>query len=197
MSGMDKAQAFAAEAQANGWTTKIETKNGDETHVEAERKGERITIWWRGNSLIETPFHHFMGQVKSLHNKATATRQLSMKPNPKGFRGPKMGARFVDLKLTEEGGLPEEVDLESIRYPLPFDPKESTDGEILKEIRGSTIIFVNRISGKGESVHVARSLNMKPDNFYLEESTEGKLYVTFLSATGFRSVYIDSILRIM
>ncbi|QXO13711.1 hypothetical protein SEA_DUMPTRUCK_56 [Gordonia phage DumpTruck] len=197
MSGMDKAQAFATEAHANGWTTKIETRNGDETHLEAERKGERITIWWRDNSLIETPKHYFMGQVKSLHNKATATRQLSLKPNPKGFRGGNgLGARFVDLKLGKDGELPEDVDLESIRYPLPFDINETPDKDILKELRGSTIVFVNRLSGKGESVHIARSLNMDLNKFYIEESVDGKAYVTFLSHTGFRSVYLESILRI-
>lgn len=200
MSGMDKAQKFCEEAHANGWTTKIEQRNDDEVHVEAERNSERITIFWRGNSLVETPFHYFMGQQKSLHNKATATRQLSLKPNPKGFR---QGARqkIVDLKLTPMSGdfkdaeLIDQETLEQIRQPLPFDPDNDTDSTILKALRGSTVVFVNRLSGRGESVHIPRDLNMNRNHFFLEDSVDGETYVSFLSASGFRSIYLNSIVR--
>lgn len=192
MSGMDKAYAFCEEAAKHGWTTKITEKNDDEVHVEATRSSERITIFWQGNSLIETPFHYYMGNQRSLHNKATATRQLSMKPSVGRVR---TGSKRFDLNLSKDGELDEEIDLDSIRQELPFDPNEDTDNEILKQLRGSTIVIVNRISNRGEIIHIPRQLNMNLDHFFLEDSTDGKTYVSFLTAGGFRSVYLDSIIR--
>lgn len=196
MSGMDKANAFAAEAHAQGWTTQIESKNGDEVHLKASRNDEMITIWWRGNSLIETPFHHFAGTVRSLHNKATATRQLSLRPDPAKIIKRRKQTQELDLSVGEDGLL-KTKDLESLKYPLPFDIWDSTDGEILKELRGSNVVVVNRISGRAEAVHIPRSMNMNLSHFNLMESVDGKPYLNFVTPAGFRSIHLESILRVM
>lgn len=197
---MNKANKFCEVAKANGWDIiAISVKNGDETHVEVARNKERITIWWRGNSLVETPFHHYMGQQRSLHNAHDATEQLSKKPSASKVRGASVGRRFTNIALDKNGDaiLPEDIDIQDLKDELPF-TEEDSDATILKALRGHTIIFLNRISGKAESVHIPKSLNMDLEHrFYLEESAKGELYVSFLAATGFRSVYIDSILRVM
>ena len=194
-----KAIDFCEEAEKNGWETKVMVKNETETHVEATRKNERITIWWDGNRLIETPFHHYQGQARSLHNKADATRQLSKKPSAKGIRSATK-ARFSVIKTdpkTGEAIIPDDADIDDLRYDLPFSMDDS-DAKILKELRGSTVIFLNRISGHAESVNIPRLLNMDLENvFYLEDSKDGDTYVSFLATTGFRSVYLKSILRVI
>lgn len=194
-----KAQEFCDEAERNGWSTSVQMKNDDETHVRCIRNNEEITIWWKGNKLVEVPFHIYQGQQRGLHNKATATRQLSLKPNAKSFKVITR-TRFQKLAKdpkTGEAVIPDGASIEDLKHDLPFDPNEDTDSAILKELRGSTIVFVNRISGSVESVNIPRLLNMDLNKFYLEESVDGKLYVSFLAATGFRSVYIDSILQVM
>jgi len=196
---LKKAQDFMDEAERNGWSTSWEIKNGDETHVRCVRGNEEITIFWRGNSLVEVPLHVYQGQQRGLHNKATATRQLSMKPNAKKFKVISR-TRFQKLAKdpkTGEAVIPDGASIEDLKHDLPFDPVEDTDSTILKELRGSTIVFVNRISGSVESVNIPRLLNMDLNKYYLEESVDGKLYVSFLASTGFRSVYIDSILQVM
>lgn len=195
-----KAKDFCEEAEKHGWTTTVTVKNGDQTHVEATRKNERITIWWEGNKLVETPFHHYQGQARSLHNKADATRQLSKKPSAKGIRT-MTKSRFLAIKTdpkTGEAVIPDDVDIDELRYELPFNAEEDSDATILKALRGSTVIFLNRISKRAESVHIPRQLNMDLENvFYLEDSVNGETYVSFLAATGFRSVYLNSILRVI
>ena len=193
MSASSKAEAFILAAKGEGWDGTMEHRNGDEVHVKVTRNDEVITIWWRGNSLIETPFHHFAGQVRSLHNKATATRQLALRPNPKRI----VRRRSVALGEPTRDPEDQQVDIESLRYPLPFDIWEDPDNVILKALRGSTIVYVNSVSQHAEEIHIPRAMNMNLKHFNLAESSDGKPFVNFVCPTGFRSVHLESILRVV
>lgn len=195
MSAESKAKKFCIEAERHGWSHKVDMRD-DEAHVTCTRHGEQLYIWWRENSLIETPKYTFNGRTISTHNAAGAYRQLSAKPDfKKAYR------RSSKIKVVEAKETP------IIRHPLPFDIHGSTDKEILREIRGSRVTWLNRQTGLAESTVVpyrvqrsGRVILMNTDLvnvFYLATGNNDRDYVSFMDGEGrFRAVYLDNILQV-
>lgn len=200
MSAETKAKKFVTEAERHGWEHKIEIK-GDEAHVYCTREAERLYIWWRGDTgkLIETPKYTFGGHTISTHNAAGAYRQLAAKPDLS-----KVYRRSQRIRISsgeEEGEIP------VVRHTLPFDIDESSDKEILREIRGSRLTWLNRQTGMAEMAQVpykvTRSgsvilMNTDLKNvFYLAAGNDDRAYVSFMDGEGrFRAVYLDNILQV-
>ena len=212
MSSQQKADAFQKEAENNGWTVERSIGAAGTEHVvlDCVRDDEHINIFWIDNSLTETPKYTFAGNTSSLHNKATATRQLSQKPNLE--RAYKRTARRVVPQEQSDSGEPAAIPL--IRHELPFDIWESTDRKILRNLRGATIIYLNTLLGYAESVHISKPLNMNLAHFNLSQAGEppwrpdgylmdpegGRPMVNFIAMDGasksFRSIALENILQV-
>lgn len=212
MSSQQKADAFTKEAEANGWTVEHSYGAGGTEHVivDCVRDDEHINIFWDHNRLLETPKYTFSGVTTSLHNQATATRQLSKKPDLE--RAYKRKAR---LQVPPPSGDPSEAPaIPLTRHSLPFDIWESTDKEILRALRGNTIIYLNQQLGYAEAVHVSKLLNMNLRHYNLSQAGEppwlpdgylldpegGRPMVNFIAMDGysksFRSVALENILQV-
>lgn len=195
---MNKAEKFQKAAEQNGWAVQI-TEKGDEAHVRCTRGGESLYIWWRENSLIETPKYTINGATISTHNAAGAFRQLEKKPDyNKAFRR----TRRAEV-MTEEKA---EID-PLTRMQLPFDIDDDPDSVILREIRGSRLTWLNGKTGVAESAHVpykvmrgsdVRLMNTDLTHvFYLAAGNDDRAYVSFMDPEGrFRAVYLDAILSV-
>lgn len=219
-----KAEKFKKEAELHGWAVVVGTGSagGDHIVVDCNRGDEHINIFWVNNILTETPKYTLAGVTTSLHNAAQATRQLSQKPNLE--RAYRRTARRVGLKAATVGGSladpsagggsggqgPEALPI--VRHPLPFDLWESTDKEILRALRGSTIVYLNQQLGYALSTRIVKQLNMNLLHFNLVQAGEkparptgdrldpnkGRPIVNFIATDGgFRSVAIEQILQVI
>lgn len=211
MSSQQKADAFQKEAENNGWNVDCSIGAGsDHVVLDCTRDDEHINIFWVENSLTETPKYTIAGVTTSLHNKATATRQLSQKPDL--VRAYKRSPR---RSVSEEpSSAPEQPAAALTRHGLPFDLWESTDREILKALRGNTIVYFNNLLKNAEVVHIDKRLNMNLNHFNLSQAGEkpwrpdgflldpegGRPIVNFIAMDGyyksFRSVALESILQV-
>lgn len=224
MSSEGKARKFEGIAIDNGWTTRIKELGSDHWSCNCVRGDEVIDIFWVDNTLTETPKYTFAGATTSLHNSATATRQLALAPDlKKAYTRVRKSSRAVrgtterSEHLRPAAEVPEELAiqlLEQAQDQLPFDIWESTDKEILKAIRGSSIVFLNALTKQPEVVHVTKSLNMNLSLFNLSyageqsarpkglplEQGRGRPMVNFIALEGysknFRSVALESILKV-
>jgi hypothetical protein len=217
MTSEAKARQFATVAEQNGWKVKVEEVDAAEDHwnVDAERGDELINIFWVNNTLTETPKYTLAGNTTSLHNKATATRQLALKPDlkkayrkPRRVRGAAIGAQLLDGDGGGEessGGI-----LPAVRHELPFEIWESTDKEILRAIRGSRVVYWNALLQRPEAVAVSKQQNMNLSLFNISQypdrphrptgdildPAKGRPILNFVTLEGFRSVALESILQI-
>lgn len=194
MTSQAKADKFAKVARENGWTVKVEPEPDDPDIVDVfcERGEERIHIYWQDNSLIESPTYKFQGYEISLHNAAGATRRLAEKPDPrKVFRKRRSPKGDDDMAGALSPG-----EIAAMRHPLPFDQYEDPDSVILKALRGKTLVVVNTISSKVETIHVPTNRNRNRQNIYLTEGRNDRLIFNFLSDINYRAVAVDNILQI-
>lgn len=224
MSSEGKARKFEGAAIEHGWTTRIEELGADHWSCNCVRGDEIIDIFWVNNTLTETPKYTFAGATTSLHNSATATRQLALQPdlqrayNRTRKNNRARGATTGDELVHPSGSsVPTELAeqlLSQARGALPFDIWKSTDKEILRAIRGSSIVFMNSMTNTPEVVHVMKSLNMNLLHFNVSQAGEmstrptgkkldpekGRPMVNFIAMEGhyksFRSVALESILKV-
>lgn len=227
MTSEAKAQQFAAVATANGWDAKITNGDGSDHWIcDCRRGDEHINIFWIDNTLTETPKYTLAGITTSLHNKATATRQLSQKPDLQkayrrtkrsaggnALRAAKVGSELIggaDVSAVSGGEDSEGLGVTALKHELPFDLLESTDKEILRAIRGNRIVFLNSMTKLPEAVHVPKPMNMDLSKFNISyvghksarptgqilDPDKGRAMVNFVTPNGFRSVHLDSILQI-
>lgn len=194
MSSQSKAEKYAKAAIEHGWTAVIDPDPDDPDIVDVfcERGEEKIHIFWQDNSLIEAPTYKFQGYEVSLHNAAGATRRLAEKPDPRKVL--KRRRSLGDEDMSDGTMSPEEI--AALRHPLPFDQYEDPDSVILKALRGKTLVVLNSISSKVETVHVPTNRNRSRSNLYLSEGHEDRLVFNFLSDLCYRAVAVDNILQI-
>lgn len=196
MTSQAKAEKFADAAEREGWEVELievvdpyndDEEPGDRWEVVARKDGQTIEIFWVKNMLTETPKYTYAGATLSLHNAATATRQLSLKPDVK--RAYKRAARKTSaVRVTDDTAHL------VVQQQLPFDIYEDSDATILKAIRGATLVVWREMLGTIETIFVPRASNMNLDHFDLTENPGGRAMVNFIDQTGnFRSIYLDCI----
>ena len=214
MSSQQKADAFQKEAENNGWTVECSFGDGpDHVIVDCRRGDEHINIFWIQNTLTETPKYTLAGTTTSLHNKATATRQLSLKPNlERAYKRstPRRAQQGIGAVSDSSESAPADA-LPIVRHPLPFDLWESTDKEILKALRGNKIVYLNTILGYAQAVMIHKQLNMNLLHFNIVQAGEkparptgqlldpegGRPILNFVTVEGFKSVAIEQILQVV
>lgn len=209
MTSQAKAEKFAKKAVDFGWTTEVKANpqlGGDVWETHCTRGEEYIYIFWVDNILTETPKYTFMGQTMSLHNAATATRQLSSEPDVR--RAYRKATRKVSITTRDE--TPAEFEDAAqlfARRDLPFSD-EDDDAHILKQLRGSAILYWNELSKQVERESIPYKIRRPSgdlqlmntdleDVFFLADNEEGKSWVSFMNPNGvFRAIYLDRILEV-
>lgn len=199
MTSRTKATNFAKHAKVCGWGGTIEFDDDTEyAKVTAKRGSEVIEVEWINNQLVGPPSHTLAGVKANLHCAATAKRVMEGQPDMDlHMKRAKRAARKA--KASEKTSSTEEASEEKVeQHVLPFDVWESPDHVILRALRGSTIIWRNRISGLPEMdvIPVERNRDLQ-NTFFLSESKDGKPFVSFMNNEGvFRAVHLESILQV-
>lgn len=194
MSSIQKAGDFIKLLKAHGWKGKFDKDDAtDYAKIWAKREAEQLEISWINNQLTGPPKYWLADTETNLHSAAVARRIVAGQPDMRAYL--KRRKRKARLQRTENNS--SQPVQEPLRQELPFS-NESSDQEILRAIRGSTIIWKNRLTGLPESAFVPRDSNRDLENvFYVAESSEGKPFVSFISQEGtFRAVALDSILQV-
>lgn len=194
MSSIQKAGDFIKLLKLHGWKGKFDKDSiTDYAKIWAKREAEQLEISWINNQLTGPPKYWLADTEMNLHSAAVARRIVTGQPDMQAY----LKRRRRKAKVQRAEGDSDSPTQETFRHELPFTP-ESSDKEILRAIRGSTIIWKNRISGLPESAFVPKDSNRDLNNvFYVAESSEGRPFVSFISQEGtFRAVALDSILQV-
>ena len=203
MSSEGKAKALATLAKEHGWTGSIDMcYDSDTATLKAQRDGESFLVEWCSNQLNAPPSYEFGGVESNLHCVATVKRVIKGKPDLEAYmkrrRRQKAVPQNTSSQPDEVSGPVEDQTIEITQHQLPFELDVTPDNKILKEIRGSTIIWYNSISGAAEISRVPIDKNRDLENvFFIGESGAGRAYLSFMDPNGmFRAVGLDAILQV-
>jgi hypothetical protein len=161
----------------------------------ARRGQEVINIWWENKRLLEAPTYKLAGHEVKLRNASACVQQMAKAPN---FE---KAARKTKARQSNGDG---SAELEPAPETLPWMYLEDpTDGEILKACYASTIVWINGVTGEAETDVVVRSPdagnrkgNFNKTNYHISVSSSGRKILNFLGVFGYRSVALDTILRV-
>jgi hypothetical protein len=186
---LGKACVFIDDCEEADWDWSWDENAQEQTtYVRAERGSETIEVHWHGNRLESVLYTHDGETYRNLPNVAKARERLNGEPEEPKERGrPKVKAREVD-EVCAFGDI--------IIKPriLPFDPDIANDDEIISYVRGKTIVWWNRTSLNYEKAQVWPPRQV---NIWIDESSKGKAFLTFVSPEGFRSVALDCLVQVV
>jgi hypothetical protein len=168
----EKVQRFVDTAREHGWSVAFFSHE----EVQARRGIELVMASWCGGRWdAEYAYYDIAGSERGLPNLAAAERILEKPPFVGGFR-----------------------------KSVPFDPDGATDDEILDACTDKTLTWLNTLTNDTETARMPPDdRNPRTGRRYHEhtkftETTAGRRVLTFVDAngTGFRSVALDSLLRV-
>jgi hypothetical protein len=174
----DKAEAFAEEASALGWKVKVVRNNGKAT-VEASLDDKQISVSWRGNACLNEVYFESDGHTRKLRNAGAARRKLAEEsgepPRATSEPGADLPAKPTKAKPKKTAKAKPEPFRSTPKpptLPLPFDPEEASDEEILEAVRGKKITWHNRISRGYDSARVMARPNQKQLKIQINQRNE-------------------------
>lgn len=191
-----KAEAFAKDAESQGWSSEIVLDYPVST-VTVKRKTELITISWSRESFVDSCRYHNGGYSRSLRNAAAARRALSEKPkDPPAVR--------VRRSSPPVRSAPEKVESfsdEELEYNPPItwgqEHAAMSNSLLCEEFVGKRIIWANGFSRQAQTAHTLPY----PAQKQLRVETHpvnGRRIVHFAAAEGgFRAVYLDRVLDVL
>lgn len=190
--GAKKAITFGSYAHQFGWSGKWTSEDGV-THLFCRRgENETLDVWWMENGCVmpgHEPIYHLAGERIKLRNVSAAAKIVTATPDPDRL---KKASRKRRKQTGIDGYHPDNADelIMGLQGSLPFD-SESDDEEIEAVLHGRTITWVNRMSGETDSAFVNADKQF-------QVKRNGHDYITFCDAarSGFRSVYLDSIISV-
>lgn len=200
---VNKANKFIEKCEELGWSARWRIVAEDSIQVTSKRLNEKIEIEWTDGKLAVSPIYWIADFRRILGNASACIKTMSLsKPDMDPYYRWQR-AQKKNSPAQPEGETPVEID--TSEYTLPFDIVESEDSEILKAIRGNTIIYRNSISGAIESEFVPyrtsddKIFNWDLNNvFFLAESSEGRAFVSFMNSNGvFRCVHLDRLIGVV
>lgn len=217
MSAINKADAFIAEAEKNGWICEWRAGNNyGWVEVTAKRGPEKLVIEWNSNQLTGPPLYTLHEITWKLHSAKVAKQTVSrVKPDLDAYQRRQRAAQLAQRRQavqptkssngsgpTTNGSIPEPpVPAGAI---IPFDIYEDSNATILKAIRGSTLVWKNQFTGMTEREFVPHLVGNKLYNrdldntFYLALGDKDRAYVSFMNTNGkFRAVYLDQLVAVL
>ena len=187
---MAKAEAYAAVAEAAGWTPVLTTE-GDLITATTTRGSETIMIHWKGTRFVDDATYTNGSQSLTLRNVSAARQKMADSPDvaARGASKAIIGKGKRKVALDDE----DEHAVAAKRAQLPFD-SNSSDEEVFKALGGKTIVWRNSRTREVERAVVA----VNPGEKLLKMDVKGSRRVfSFCSVKGpFRSVYLDAILEV-
>jgi len=205
--------------EAHGWDVKVtdttDGQHGTETlrvDCVATRGQEVISIWWEDKKLLEAPTYQLAGREIKLRNASACVQQMSKKPDfEKAARKAKVRRRrgrddFEDVKA-DDNTLPWKY-FQDENHPDYIDPElledlGGLDKQILRACYARTIVYRNSLTNEVCTDVVLRSSdaslrkgNFNSTNYHISRSSSGREILNFIGVFGFRSVALDSILRV-
>jgi hypothetical protein len=190
-----KADVFLGEAKELGWSGS-RVVDGESATATVKRGGEVIEIsWLRGVFQGDTCLYICDGRTGiKIHNASAAKKRMALSSAEAQEEAQKVSAHKAaraPKKTTPAAAR---------RRRLPFDPKLALDEEILSEVRGRNITWVNSISGTEETARVTRNAQYVK----IEEGPRGRV-LTFPAGDlaldkdmreGWRSLLIENIVAV-
>lgn len=203
---MKKAQRVIASANGANPPWEYETEeSGDLYTLTLTRGEETMQITWdtAQNDTLIHPLSYSLAGVREtkLRNVSAAMKIIEGKPN--------YTARRRKVAAPQPAGEPEE-DIKPL--PLPFDPEESSDRDIVKALTGKRIVWKNRMLGIYESGVVPPRVRVEVKdgnggfktvlrtsrNIRMATTTAGRRVITFPAVNEqFRSVGLDQIVQVV
>lgn len=186
-----KGKAFAEAIRPHGWEiapTWGETP--DHVIVVATRAAEIITIEWIGGVYQPTATYAQGDRVVKLRNASQAKQYAARTAEQATEETKKVAAnRFFRRREIQ----PEQV--EAQRQPLPFDPATALDDEILAQLSGRRVTWMNRVSQSPESA--VFPVEYRKEFTHITEF-EGERIVNFVDhgGSGFRSFRLSGLLSV-
>lgn len=205
----EKAEHFGLYVKEHGWKGKwsIDEESGI-LHLFARRdENETIDIWWLPTGAAHPdmlPVYSLAGERIKCRNVSAAAALAVKQPDEnrrvKAVRKQKRQMGIHGEQVTQET-------IDALAGSLPFD-HESTDEELKDALIGRTIVWVNRWSGDTDTAEIST------DPKHFEVNRNGHDYINFVypipqrvlarfgkehmecDTYGFRSVYLDSIVRV-
>lgn len=179
-----KAMKLATVAKKNGWHGSIESEKEDGTGVtvlKATRNDEAIAVYYRDNTMFKARYK-ILDSVVSLHCPSLVIEKLEGWPDLL-----KLFKQFPDLnrpKLVEK------------YRRLPFSFEDSND-VILERLVGKTLFWYSHTSSRLDTdiVLVPRK-NTKAENFRIVDVGHRKLFHFIGAQNGFRTVILDSLIKV-
>ena len=202
--GASKAQQFALRAEAAGWTVERKVE-GPSKRAICFRGDETVEVGWT-NEVADGPVigHHVHANgTTGIKNAASAMRIIEGKPG-EFIPNPKAKAIRAQTKPKAE----------RVAKPLPFDPYNSKDEEVIAAVRGKRVIWINsldsdnpsegRVPQKPRDPHLLPSGKLskkKFDHTFIslskDEDTLGERILNFCDpGVGFRACFIGAIIRV-
>jgi len=175
-----KSEKLAEIAREAGWETKLVPEIvGDELNPKTKwnlycsrKPSELLQFTYENNRLIEALY--CLGEkVTTPPHKAAVVKIL--------LGTPKLTSKNVDAR-------------EALAHrTIPFDPEDAMPSRILDELLGKTITWLNSISTELESANIERHRNRGSRYYRIFRTADRRRYIEFVTAQGFRSVYLDAI----
>lgn len=184
---LSKAASFLEEAVRRGWeATKQGTQDPAHYGVTVARGTERIEIEWVGGVFQgDTCYYsHSARQPIKLRNASHAKKVMAIPAAQADEEAKKVTAH----KAARPGRKSQAESTTERRKALPFDVETATDEEILAAVQNRNVAWTNEISGAVEDAYVTAGLRIQT-----MKSGRG---ITFVSATGFRTVRVSSIVSV-
>jgi hypothetical protein len=179
-----KAQEFGRIAKEYGWTGKIDSEIQETpvferqrvTILRATRNDETIVIAWHGKAFKHGYYGMFGETISAIHSIGEARKKVRGWPN------------IMDLfkKVAPE----RRPALSAVYVKLPF-TADSSDSEIISSLVNRKLYWYNRIDGG-----IYDDVLMKSTKNRIQDIGHRKLLHFIGAATGFRSVFIDQILKV-
>jgi fructose-specific phosphotransferase system component IIB len=188
--------------EEHGWTVKVNENSNGHAGIEtvlvvdcvATRGQETISIWWENKRLLEAPKYTLAGNQTKLRNASACVQQMAKRPDfEKAARKTRTKKRSGEVSQ----------DIERERMPWEDLPDGYVDADILRMCYAKTIVYKNGVTGEVLTEVVVRSSdaslrkgNFNSRTYHISRSSEGREILNFLGVFGFRSIALDSILRV-
>lgn len=208
---MKKAERVIAKAEGTTPPWQWETEDaGDLYTLTLTRGEENMQIVWdtSKNDALVHPLTYSLSGVREtrLRNVSAALKLVEGSPD---YTGRKAKKTVSKPRPTEA----DEKDWEPVAIPLPFDPLESTDRDIVKSIVGKRIVWRNTMNGEYETAVVPPRERVEikdadnpgkmkwvlrtSRNITIKTTSAGRRVLTFPAVNEqFRSVALDQIVQI-
>lgn len=193
---VDKAEAFRAEAEKEGWEISVEHA-GARVTVTATRGKEAVQVTWEKNACLNECFYTIDGKNKKLRNAAAAKRVL--------VNAEVSGSTSVPVKRISakpSGVIPQprngaDIDIDRTP-PIPVWGARhiaKPDREILRLVVGKQITWLNSRTKQLETARVLSSPDQR--QLRIEWTRAQKRVITFAAyGEGFRSLYLEAIVSV-